>query len=142
MISIDVTLLVQMVNFLVFLAVMNILLYRPVRRIVEKRNKLVLSQKSDIEKAQQEAEQALREFEETIRNARIMGRQKIEEYKEKARAYEKELLQKAYQEAAEQVAKVREEISREREKAIQELRDQIQVFSLEVVRKILGRSVV
>lgn len=142
MISIDVTLLVQMVNFLAFLVIMNILLYRPVRRIMERRNKLVLSQKSDIERAQQEADQALREFEETIKNARIMGRQKIEEYKEKARAYEKELIQKAYQEAAEQVARVREEIRKERELALRELRDQIRVFSLEVVQKILGRSVV
>lgn len=142
MISIDITLLVQMVNFLLFLAVINVVLYRPLRKMMEKRSNLVLSQRNEIEQAYREAEQALKEFEETIRNARALGRQKIEEYKEKARAVEKEMLQKAYQEAAEQVARVREEIGKEREMAVQELREQIRVFSLEVAQKILGRSVV
>ncbi len=141
MINIDVTLLIQMVNFLVFLFIMNIVLYRPVRRMIAKRDELVLTQKNEIEQANREAQQALQEFEQSLKNARIVGRQKVEEYKEQARAREKEILQQAYQEAAEQVARIREEIRREKERALVELRSQIEAFSLEVVQKILGRQV-
>ncbi|MCX7823132.1 MAG: ATP synthase F0 subunit B [Syntrophobacterales bacterium] len=140
MIAIDVTLFIQMVSFLVFLFIMNILLYRPVRQMVAKRNKLIMDQRQGIDKANQEAEQALREFEETIKNARIAGRRKFEDYKEQARQQEKELIQRAYQEASEELAKVRAEIQKEKEAALKELREQIQVFSLEVAGKILGRS--
>ncbi len=141
MINVDVTLLIQMVNFLVFLFIMNVVLYRPIRRMMAKRNELVLTQKNEIEQANQEAERAIQEFEQSLKNARLLGRQKVEEYKEKAREREKEILQKAYQEAADQVAKIREEIRGEKEKALAELRDQIQLFSLEVVQKILGRHI-
>lgn len=140
MISIDVTLFIQMGSFLIFLFIMNILLYRPVRQMVAKRNKLILDQRQGIDKANQEAEQAVKEFEETLKNARIAGRRKFEEFKEDARQREKELLQKAYQEASEELARVRAEIQKEKEIALKELRDQIQVFSLEVAGKILGRS--
>ncbi len=141
MINVDVTLLIQMVNFLAFLFIMNVVLYRPIRRMMAKRDELVLTQKNEIEQANQEAEKALQEFEQSLKNARLLGRQKVEEYKEKAREREKEILQKAYQEAADQVAKIREEIRGEKEKALAELRDQIQLFSLEVVQKILGRHI-
>jgi F-type H+-transporting ATPase subunit b len=140
MISIDVTLFIQMGSFLIFLFIMNILLCRPVRQMVAKRNKLILDQRQGIDKANQEAEQAVKEFEETLKKARIAGRRKFEEFKEDARQREKELLQKAYQEASEELARVRAEIQKEKETALKELRDQIQVFSLEVAGKILGRS--
>lgn len=140
MIAIDVTLFIQMLNFLVFLVIMNILLYRPVRQMVAKRNKLIMDQRQSIDQANQEAEQVVKEFEETIKNARIAGRRKFDEYKEEARRQEKELLQKAYQEASEELARVRAEIQKEKEVALKELREQIQMFSLEVAGKILGRS--
>jgi F-type H+-transporting ATPase subunit b len=140
MVTIDVTLWVQMLSFLIFLFIMNILLYRPVRQMVARRNQLIMNQRQEIDRANQEAERALREFEETIKNARITGRIKLEEQKELARKQEKELIQKAYQEASEELARVREEIKKEKETALQELRDQIQVFSVEVASKILGRS--
>ncbi|MBW1975336.1 MAG: ATP synthase F0 subunit B [Deltaproteobacteria bacterium] len=141
MINIDVTLLIQMVSFLVFLFIMNVVLYRPVRRMMARRQELILSQKNEIDQANNEARKAVEEFEQTLRNARAMGRKKVEEYKEQARAAEKEMLQKAYQEAADEVARVREEIRGEKERALKELREQIELFSLEVVEKILGRKV-
>lgn len=140
MIGIDVTLFVQMASFLIFLFIMNIVLYRPVRQMVAKRNKLIMEQRQSIDKANQETEQAVKEFEETLKNARITGRLKFEEFKEEARRHEKELIQKAYQEASEELARVRAEIQKEKEMALKELREQIQVFSIEVASKILGRS--
>ncbi|MEJ5300699.1 MAG: ATP synthase F0 subunit B [Thermodesulforhabdaceae bacterium] len=140
MIAIDVTLWVQMLSFLIFLFIMNILLYRPVRQMVARRNKLILDQKEAIDQANKEAEDAVKEFEETIKNSRITGRLKVEEQKEQARKQEKEMLQKAYQEASEELARVRAEIQKEKETALKELREQIQMFSLEVASKILGRS--
>jgi len=108
MIAIDVTLWVQMLSFLIFLFIMNILLYRPVRQMVARRNQLIMNQRQEIDRANKEAERALKEFEETIKNARITGRIKLEEQKELARKQEKELIQKAYQEASEELARVRE----------------------------------
>ncbi len=140
MIAIDVTLWVQMVNFLLFLVVMNVILYRPIRRMVAKRNQFVAEQRKGIDQAAQEAEDAVREFEETLKNARLAGRKRVEEYKDAARQQEKDLLQKAYQEAGEEVARVREEVIREKEQALRELRQQIEMFSLDVAGKILGRS--
>ena len=137
MINVDVTLFIQMVNFLLLLVLMNLVLYRPIRRLVAQRNELVSKQRAGIDKAESEAQRAIREFEERLKAARAAGREKVQEMKEAAYRVEKDLLSQAAEEAAREV---RERIQKEIGQVRAQLQAQIQVFSKDMAQRILGRS--
>lgn len=140
MINVDVTLFIQMANFLLLLVLMNLVLYRPIRRLVAQRNELVSKQRAGIDKAESEAQRAIREFEERLKAARAAGREKVQEMKEAAYRVEKDLLSQAAEEAAREVQAVRERVQKEIGQVRTQLQAQIQVFSKDMAQRILGRS--
>jgi F-type H+-transporting ATPase subunit b len=141
MIDINITLLIQMANVLVLVFLMNLVLYRPIRKLVAQRNQFMADKQNVIDRADKESAEALREFEGTIQAARVKGRQKVQEMKELAYQQEKDLLQKSAEESSKQLAGIRKTIKAEIGKARKQLRAQIQAFSLDLAQKILGRSI-
>ena len=73
MIDINVTLLIQMANFLVFLLLMNLVLYRPIRRIVAERKKMMAEKQEGIERLETEALSAVQDYEPRIQESRRTG---------------------------------------------------------------------
>jgi len=140
MISINETLLVQMVNVLVLVFLMNMILYRPIRRIVTQRKQFIQEQESAIKQADSEAMTIVEEFNARIREARQAGRQKIQEIKNAAHEYEKSLLQQAMDGASRQLAEMRARIGQDIGSAREELKKQVKALSIDLAQKILGRS--
>ncbi len=141
MIEINVTLLIQMANFLIFLLLMNFVLYRPIRRIVAERQKLMAEKQGGIDRLENDALSALKQYEQRIQESRRSGIQRIQEIKAAAYDEEKELLQKISQEAAAQLQKMRSQVRKDISVARDELRDQVKLFSVQLAQKILGRSI-
>jgi F-type H+-transporting ATPase subunit b len=140
MISINVTFFIQMVNVLVLLFLMNLFLYRPIRRIVAQRNQFVAEQRQGIEQAENESLAALEKFALSVQEARKQGREKIQEIKAVAYEEEKGMLQAATDQAGKQVQVTRMTIQSDIRKAREELRTQVHAFSVELAQKILGRN--
>jgi F-type H+-transporting ATPase subunit b len=141
MIDINITLFIQMANVLVLVFLMNLVLYRPIRKLVAQRNQFMTDKQDVIDRTDKESAEALREFEGTIQTARVKGRQKVQEMKELAYQQEKDLLQKSAEESAKQLVGIRQTIKTEIGRARKQLRAQIQAFSLDLAQKILGRSI-
>ncbi|MCK8601133.1 ATP synthase F0 subunit B [Desulfoferrobacter suflitae] len=141
MINIDATLFVQMVNFFILLFAMNIILYRPIRRLVAQRNEHISEQEQQISQADAEAVAAGQEFEDRIQAARDLGRRKVQDLKDAAYQYEKDLLQKAGEQAGEKVQEMRSKVQAEIGAAREQLRSQVQAFAMDLAQKILGRSI-
>jgi F-type H+-transporting ATPase subunit b len=140
MINVNVTLLIQMCNFLVLLFLMNLVLYRPIRRIVAKRKQFIEEQQQGIERMDAEVKASIEDFNQKIQDARRMGREKIQELKAEAYAQEKELMRVAVEQAGKQLQDVRARIQSDIQGARDQLSGQVRVFSVELAQKILGRS--
>ncbi|MCE5256553.1 MAG: ATP synthase F0 subunit B [Spirochaetaceae bacterium] len=140
MIEINVTLLIQMVSFLVFLFLMNLILYRPIRAMLARRSAFIAEQQGVVDSADAGAVAVSQEISTKIQQARKDGRQKIQDLKAAAYGEEKDLLQKAGGQAAKQIQDMRAEIAKEIGVARDQLRAQVQSFSVELAKKILGRS--
>jgi len=140
MISINVTFFIQMVNVLILVFLMNLFLYRPIRRFVAQRNQFVAEQREAIEGAEAETAGAIREFEARIVEARKQGREKIQEIKTAAYEQEKGMLQAALDQAGKQVQATRMTIQDDVRKAGEQLKSQVEAFSVELAQKILGRN--
>jgi F-type H+-transporting ATPase subunit b len=137
----NVTLLIQMVNFLVFLFLMNLILYRPIRRIVAERKKHMAQRQDVIDRLEAQTLAAARDHDLKLQESRRMGLQKIQELKAAGYEQEKELLRKISAEATEQVSKMRAQIQKDIGVARDDLKEQIRSFSMQLAQKILGRSI-
>jgi F-type H+-transporting ATPase subunit b len=141
MISINVTFFIQMANFLILLFLMNLFLYRPIRRIVAQRNQFVAEQQQGIDQAEAEVAVAIEKFNTSINEARKKGRAQIQEIKSSAYEQEKALMQDATEKAAKQVQVTRMEIQTDIKKARKQLKGQVKTLSAELAQKILGRNI-
>jgi len=141
MIDINITLLIQMTNVLLLVFLLNMVLYRPIRKVIAQRNQVIAEREKGIEQADADAAGAVREFEEKVHEARLSGRQKVQEFKDGAYEKEKDLLREASEVSAKELGEIRQKVKKDIAAARKRLRAQIQAFSVDVAQKILGRSV-
>ena len=141
MIDINVSLFIQMANFLVFLFLMNLVLYRPIRRIVAQRKKLISERQEGIESLEAQAQASLLEYDRRLQDARRTGVQRIQELKAAGYEQEKELLRRSSEQTASTVQQLRQKIQEDIAVARKELKQQVKSFSVELAQKILGRKI-
>jgi F-type H+-transporting ATPase subunit b len=141
MISINVTFFIQMANVLILVFLMNLFLYRPIRRIVAQRNQFVAEQQQGIDLAEAEVTAAIERFDTSIAEARKKGREQIQGIKASAYEQEKVMMQSAADKAAKQVQVTRMEIQSDIRKARKQLKGQVKTLSVELAQKILGRNI-
>ncbi len=141
MIDIGYSLFIQMANFLIFLFVMNFVLYRPIRRIVAERQKMISEKQESVESLEAQAKAALLEYDRTLHESRSMGFQRIQELKAAGYEQEKELLRETSEQAAAKVGELRAKIKKDIGTARKELKQQVKAFSVDLAQKILGRKI-
>ncbi len=141
MVDINYSLLIQMANFLIFLILMNFVLYRPIRRIVAERKRVVLERQEGIEKIGELTRAGLSDYDSKLKEARLTGARRIQELKAAGYEQEKELLRQIAEQTAGKVQNLREKIQKDVAVARKELKQQVKTFSGELAQKILGRKV-
>ncbi|NLX18916.1 MAG: ATP synthase F0 subunit B [Desulfobulbus sp.] len=141
MISIDVTLLMHIINMIVLMFVLNAILYKPVLGILEKRARKMSSLSDEVVKFEQDARQRQLELDNRMREASSKAKQALDGARAQAQAI-----------GAEKLAAIRSESDSLKEKQLAELRQQIETarkelqedtaaFAQAMAGKILGRSV-
>jgi F-type H+-transporting ATPase subunit b len=141
MININITLLVQMANFLILLFLLNLVLYRPIRRIIQKRNQIIDDFTTTISSMTKSAQDAMDTFAQKIREARAQGAASVQMLKDEAHEAEAKLIAEKHQEAQTRIGQVRKQLESEIQETRGKLQAQVQAFSLAVAEKILGRSI-
>lgn len=137
----DLSLFVQIANFLFLLFVLNLVLYRPIRRILGRRSEKVNSLRESIGDFRERSEQYDKELEEGVKEARGEGFKEKDNLKKAGALIEKEVLQKAISSAEEKIDKAKDGIERNVTGVRQSLEDELNMFAKEVAEKILGRSI-
>jgi F-type H+-transporting ATPase subunit b len=111
-----------------------------IREAVQKREDTIQGQFEDAEKAKAEAEQAKRNYEEQIADARSEANRIIEEARQSAESVRKDLITKAEAEAKQVVDKAQDQIEQERQRTVQELQGSIADLSIELAERVVGKS--
>jgi F-type H+-transporting ATPase subunit b len=141
MINLDITLVIQMINFLLLLFVLNLILFRPIRKIIKERNQIVETFNSDIASLTGEAQASMEEFEEKLLEARKEGVGRVQSMKDEGEQAEVELIATTTQEVQAKIEEARKKVASDIQDARTELQKQVQTFSVAVTEKILGRSI-
>ena len=141
MITIDITVVIQIINILILIVVMNAVLYKPVRTVLAKRKEKLAELGSAIDTFKKNAELRKEEINRKLNDARSKAKEEIEKAKGEAQAATSESLTKVRQEAMANKTSQLDEIQKQFTGAQQQLSSQIDSFASEMAAKILGRSI-
>ena len=126
--------------FLVVAGILGWKVWPKIREAVQKREQTIQGQFEDAEKAKSEAEEAKRNYEEQIADARSEANRVIEEARQSAEQVRKDLIKKAEAEAEQITERAQSQIEQERERTMQELQGQIADLSIQLAERVVGRS--
>lgn len=139
-ISLNGTLIVQLVNFLLLILALNYLLYRPIRKILAERRELFDRLKDKAAKAKAEIENG--ESEKNRLNAESIrqGLNLKNELTAKGQEQEKSILADAQEKAARQTSEARTRLQQSLAKAKAALTEESRVIARDMAEKVLGRK--
>jgi F-type H+-transporting ATPase subunit b len=137
----DWTVTIQIANFLFLLFALNIILFRPIRKILKERRDKFKAMESAIEGAANGAREKENAVAQAIREARAKGLKEKEALVQQAEEEERRLVEAINAKAQAELEQMRLKIAREAEQAGRSLQAQVDVFAKEITQKILGRAV-
>ena len=141
MLEFNFTLIVQIVNFLVLLFLLNIILYKPIRKIMGQRREEMSTSEKAIADLLDRYSRLSKELEQNKASARKDGFKEKEDRKNQGRDEESKMVQKAIDTVGEKISKSREDITRNMAGLRQSLDKEVSLFSQELAEKVLGRSI-
>lgn len=139
--SVNLTIIMQIVNFGALLAILYLLLWEPLTRFLDERSQSI---QDDIESAKNkkaEADKVLREYRETLHDARDEVASIIEEGRRRGEEKEREIIEEARREAGRIKERTEAELRGEVEAARRALRRDFATVSVSIAEKILTREI-
>ena len=140
MVDINLTLFVQMANFLVLIVILNYLLYKPILAILDKRKMRLDESEGEIKRLNATVEQKAAEYEEKLRVAKQDALGKKNEILKEAADSAKAIIDERRSKIPAMLAEFQGKVGQEVDAARQILKDQSQKISSEIAEKVLGRS--
>lgn len=138
--EINITLLVQLVMFLLLLSWLSKLLFKPMIRLFDEREKRIEGAQKEAAAMQVQAHERLMAIEEKIRQAQSDARKEMVSLKEEAAHYQQALLDKTKEESKAQLEAARNQLAANAEVVRQQLAAQTPQLRALVMQKILGES--
>lgn len=140
MITIDLTMLIQIANMLLLIVVLNAVLYKPIRSIIEERQKKITGLDEGIDQFKKNAVLRQDEFGQKMKDARIRAKKEYETARNAALTESTEKLAGIRKEVDVQKTGQLAEIEKQFAVAQAELQGQISGFADEMAGKVLGRA--
>jgi F-type H+-transporting ATPase subunit b len=140
MIQIDWTLGAQLVTFLVLVFLLNMVLFRPIREALKKRQARMDAQEADINFMETQGQGLDSETKDKLAAARREGVGARESLKQEGSEAEAALLEEIKREVDQEWSQVEQQIKKDVARARKALQTQTQSFAQLLVSKILGRE--
>ena len=142
LITINATLLLQVLHFLVLLFILNRLLFRPILKVVKERDSYIEERQAGIEKVRLEVEELKARFVHMENDARQSAAKESTKYREAGLSEAERLLAKSREKVASIISEADEAVKEEIDEAKAELGDMASSLADEIMEKIVGRRVI
>lgn len=141
MISIDWTILVQFVNFLVLMAVLNVLLYRPLRKVMAERQETIDGGHQKARDLDAAINEKMESYESKLQQAKVEGSQQAAVLRAEAAKEESTILGDARSEADKSLAELKNKVAGEADDARNTLVKETKNLASAIASMVLGRKV-
>lgn len=139
-IEINGTVIVEMITFLLMMAVLARWVYPEVVRIAEARQRAIAEQLHEAEAARAQGEAQLKEAQAKLEDARRTAQEVIDSAGRSGEQLRHELRRKAEEESRRMTENARKEIDAERERAIQSVRSEVADLVVTATEKVIGET--
>ena len=139
-ITIDGTVIVELVTFLVMLAILARWVYPRLVSVAEARQRQIADQLKEADKARADAEASLKEANDKLAEARKTAQSVIDGATRSGEQLRQELKQKAEEEGQRITEAARKDIEAERSKAIQSVRQEVAGMVVAATEKVIGET--
>ena len=137
----DMSLFVQIANFLIIIWVLNIILYKPIRKILIQRKEKITSLEQNIDQLNENTAEKDEAYLSGIKDARVRGLNEKEALLKEGTEEEKRIVEQINQKAQANLAEIRDKIAKDAQNVRESLNKEIGTFANAISEKILGRAV-
>lgn len=140
MIELNLAFVVQLINFGILVLVLNIFLYKPIRKVLADRRAVIDSAREKTTSVDEQVQAKMTQYEARLREAKAeAGAQRAEALKQ-AQAEEAVVLGEARKSASDSLVSIRTKVAKEAADARELLKAQAEALSGDICEKILGRN--
>jgi F-type H+-transporting ATPase subunit b len=139
-IELNLSFVIQLINFGILVLILNIFLYKPIRKVLSDRRQVLDSAREKTVSVDAEVESKMAQYEARLHAAKAEAGTRRADALKFAQAEESAVLDKARKQAAESLASIRERVAKEAAEARELLKKQAEILSGDICEKILGRS--
>ncbi len=137
----DITLLYQMAIFLALVFVLNILLYKPILKIIDRRKKQLEELENEIKLFNDSVDKKASEYEEKLKQAKASASEAKKEIIQEGNEQAKKIVDAVRGEIPALSQQFQQKIDKEITAARKILDEQSKKLSMDIAQKVLGRSV-
>ncbi len=140
MISINATLIIQIINFLILVWILNRILFRPIFKIIEERESVIQNSKAEAGRLRSESEKKIKHYENQLNDVRTAIAVQKKAARIEAKRQAREIMQAAKTQAQEHILAIQEEAAREAERVKSDLVDFKESIVKLVFSSVMGRE--
>ena len=141
MIEINWSMFLQMANFFLLIFILNIVLYKPLLRILDERDKKISETQQKTKDFYEETEKMISAYNEKIQQAKIEAMALKNNAKKEAAEKANIIIEESRKEAERHLLEVKNQITKEIEAARKELEPELDKMAITIAEQVLGRNV-
>lgn len=140
MIDINATLIAQIINFVILLAILAKFAWKPIMQALEDRQNKIAGDLANAEKEREAAENLRQEYQQQLAEARAQAQSIIDKATKLAEQTKDQIIEEARAENARLLKAAEEQIAVERERALAQMRSEVVALSMAAATKIIEQN--
>ena len=135
------TMLIAWVNLLILYLFLKKLLFKPLKNMIDSRQKEIDDMYSDAESSKTDAAALKVEYEEKLSHAEEESEEILRSAQRRAQLKEEEILREANAKAARTIERAEEQIEQEKKRAINEVKNEVSGLAVDIAAAVIERDV-
>lgn len=135
------TMIFAWINLLILYLFLKKLLFKPLKNMIDSRQKEIDDMYSDAESSRTDAAALKSEYEEKLSHAEEQSEEILRTAVRRAQLKEEEILREANDKAARAIDRAEEQIEQEKKRAINEVKNEVSGLAIDIAAAVIGRDV-
>lgn len=135
------TIVFTLINTLIIFILFKVFLFKPVGKILDKRNEMAAAEIAEAKRAKESASKTEQEYIEKLAKAKEEAADIMKQATLRAQKREEEIVNEANQKAAEIKARAEENIERDKQRAVNDIKDEISDIVIMAASKVVEKEI-
>lgn len=135
------TIVFTLINTLIIFILFKVFLFKPVGKILDKRNEMAAAEIAEAKRAKESAAKTEQEYLEKLAKAKEEAAEIMKQATARAQKREEEIVNEANQKAAEIKARAEENIERDKQRAVNDIKDEISDIVIMAASKVVEKEI-